>query len=337
MDDKNHINSFPEYLKTLKNSFGKMDSMPSDEDIYAFISLNNLESDWGIVIEDVKKDITQSILVKKTNRAVKNKKFIRSYEEYLIKLKECFGIPELIPAANNIKRFIREYGLGKIYGITVEDIKEDLEGFINGKYEEMMEEAVLLKQQQASKPSFPNNNNKPVVRSNYNITRSYSSYNPQYTPPKQMVSLPATKPAKPKRQKNKVAPTPQKQRKETQDTFLIDGDNHLNEGIQGIEHTRKGIAVKGYFTQEGAKRRFDRKFANRPNVSSELVEPGNQAVDNRIKDEARRLAKQKNQNVTIVSQDKGFQEVRGKRKNGSRISTAKSVKEKLKNNKKKNK
>ena len=336
MDDKNHINSFPEYLKTLKNNFDKIESMPSDEDIYSFISFNNLESDWGIVIEDVKKDITQNILIRQTKHTNKNKMIIRSYEEYLIKLKEYFGIPTSIPSTNNIKKFIEEYSLGRIYGITVEDIKEDLDGFIDGKYEEMMEEAVLLKQQHAPKSSF-SSNNKPVVRYNYNITRSYSSYNPQYTPPKQVVSLPAAKPAKPNRQKNKIAPSPQKQKKETQDTFLIDGDNNLNEGIQGIEHTRKDTAVKGYFTQEGAKRRFDRKFANRPNVSSELVEPGNQAVDNKIKDEARRLAKQKNQNVTIVSQDKGFQEVRGKRKNGSRISTAKSVKEKLKNNNNKNK
>ena len=76
-----------------------------------------------------------------------------------------------------------------------------------------------------------------------------------------------------------------------------------------------------------------RKYQNRPNVSSKLVSPGDQAVDNQIKAEAGQLLKRGNQEVTFVSHDRGFDKYKNRkndRSSGNRITTVKSVKDKLK-------
>ena len=328
-----HIYNYLEYLNMLKKSFGDVKKMPTDEDIYEFIKKYNLESDWNVEIEDVKKDINQSILVKYRTKA--KKQFIRSYDEYLVKLKEEFGIPESMPKDIDIKSFINEYNLEKIYGITTEEVTKDLNGFIEGKYDEMYEEALSLKHEKNSKPDH-RSVYRPIILApkRRTVSQYYSqSYRSYYTPPIQ-IQQPASK-SKSKSDYNQHGKDKKKirnikQENELQETYLLDGDNHINEGVKGIEHTTKDKIVKAFFSQPGAKRRFDKKFAKRPNVSSELVEPGDQAVDKRIKKETEIITRKKNQKVTIVSQDKGFQKVQCKKKNGSSIFTAKSVKEKKK-------
>ena len=99
------------------------------------------------------------------------------------------------------------------------------------------------------------------------------------------------------------------------------------------QHTTKNTTVRAIFSQVGAKCKFDRKYQNRPNVSSKLVSPGDQAVDNQIKAEAGQLLKRGDQEVTFVSHDRGFDKYKNRkndRSSGNRITTVKSVKDKLK-------
>ena len=119
--------------------------------------------------------------------------------------------------------------------------------------------------------------------------------------------------------------------------ILVDGDNHINEAVRGIEHTTKNTSVRAIFSQPGAKRKFDEKYGKLSNVSSRLVLPGNQAVDNQIKAEAGQLLKKEKHKITIVSRDKGFADFANKKKDKkskNKISTAKSVQEAMKKNKK---
>lgn len=136
--------------------------------------------------------------------------------------------------------------------------------------------------------------------------------------------------------KNKTSGNVKKKTKSK--TIFIDGDNHIDEGQKGIECTSKDIKIIAVFSQGGAKNKFDKKYVHKPNVSSKLVEPGSQAVDNKIKTEVGSLLKKGNQDIGIVSQDKGFAEfVRRKRnkKLDNYISTYKSVKGYLNRNNKK--
>ncbi len=323
--NENHINDYHEYIRLLKETFGDIKIMPMDVEIYAFIQDYNLESDWNVVIDDVKQDITQSVLLK-------NKRIIRSYNEYLEKLKEWFGIPTSIPTEKEIQSFIDFYNLEMVYGITILDVEEDLKGFINGNYDDMYEKLLQLKQKAVYKP----------------VSRTLSQYTPRQSHSYNKSSIQIQKPTKKPTKKTKSKPKPEtefklskknkskvqnkKQENVPGETFLIDGDNHINEGVKGIEQTTKNTKVKGYFSIPGAKRKFDKKYGKRPNVSSELVEPGNQAVDKRIIKDAEKITQKENQKVTIVSQDKGFKKVQRRKKNGSSISIARSVREKLKKN-----
>jgi len=107
--------------------------------------------------------------------------------------------------------------------------------------------------------------------------------------------------------------------------ILIDGDNHIREGEKGIHNIPKNQEVKVYFSQEGAKSKFDKRTKNRTNVSSYYVKPGNQAVDNRIKSEAGQRYSN-GESVYIVSQDKGFSKYAKKKDNaGKKIHAVKSV------------
>lgn len=107
--------------------------------------------------------------------------------------------------------------------------------------------------------------------------------------------------------------------------ILVDGDNHIREGEKGIHNIPKNQEVKVYFSQEGAKSKFDKRTKNRTNVSSYYVKLGNQAVDNRIKSEAGQRYSN-GESVYIVSQDKGFSKYAKKKDNaGKKIHAVKSV------------
>ena len=122
---------------------------------------------------------------------------------------------------------------------------------------------------------------------------------------------------------------------QSQPDWQTDPAPTITQGQKGIELLPAKTKVKAMFSQEGAKRKFDKKYRKHPNVSSRLVKPGNQAVDNQIKAQVGQLLKMENQDITIVSHDKGFNEFAGRKKRkheGTRILVVKSVKDRLSKN-----
>lgn len=331
------IKNYKEYIEKLRGEFGDIDKMPDNKTIQAFIDRNDLYDDWQIVLSDVEQDIRTKILIQKKYDSTQKKNRITSYKEYLEKLRDAFGIPDSMPSYTKIKDFIEEYALLRIWNIDVEDVSEDIQSFIDGKFEEMYSEAT----------SF----NKPVVNvTPKSYTKSPVTYHPTYTY-YQHAYTPSVKiyvthsldyresdnDILNKQKKSVSKKQIVKQKKKKQKTFFLDGDNHVKEGQKGIERLPKEDAVRAVFSQEGAKKKFDEKYKGLLNVSSILVKPGNQAVDNQIKAEAGQLLKKGNQDITFVSHDKGFEKYKDKKQNtkgGNHISVAKSIKEKSSKKKK---
>ena len=260
-----------------------------------------------------------------------------SYKTYLEKLRDTFGIPETMPESSCISEFIEEYDLFFVWGITEEDVSKDLQSLIEGKYDEMYKDASRVYKPVTQVVS----KQRPITPVTSYMTYSIPSYT--YIPQPRVFTPLATKQEilkkeKPKSRKTVAKKPAVKTKPEKQETIFLDGDNHFKEGQKGIERISKNTAVRAVFSQEGAKLRFDKKYGSRPNVSSKLVEPGDQAVDNQIKAEAGQLLKKGNQDITFVSHDKDFEEFRDRKKNGkggNRISVVKSVKERQTKNKKK--
>lgn len=320
-----NVKNYTQYIELLKAEFDGIDEIPSDEDLTAFLDKYELYDDWKIVISDVKLDIIRELLPH-----LKKEK-IYSYKSYLEKIKLSFGIPEEMPEDDQICDFIDKYCLESMWGITSDDVKEDLRDIINGKYDEMYAEAIRRRKTNQRKPvQNTYNYHKPVV----------SSYNPTVNQrPVYRNNITNTQTTNSANKKPKKTNRNHKQNTEstTQENILIDGDNHFDEGQKGIEHTSKNTNVVAYFSQLGAKRKFDKKHKKRSNVSSKFVKPGDQAVDNAIKSDAGRIIKDKKEKVTIVSQDKGFENYRDKKNKKSsknNIRTAKSVDEAIKKKKK---
>lgn len=325
------VKNYTEYTKVLKEAFGGYEKMPEQRDIQLFIDSNSLYDDWRILISDVSQDIHTLILKPKTYKSSPKKKRISSYKQYLEKLRETFGIPETMPESSRIKMFIDEYELFRVWGITEEDVSKDLQSFIDGKYEEMHKDTMPVYKPVTRVVLKP----RPIatVTSYKSYPISSYTYIPQlrvYSPPdtKHETSKGEEKP-KPKPRKA-VGRKPSVKVKAKQETIFLDGDNHFKEGQKGIERLSKKTKVRAVFSQPGAKRKFDNKYGERPNVSSKLVEPGNQAVDNQIKAEAGQLLKKGNQDITFVSHDSDFAEYRDRKKNrkdGNSITVVKSVKD----------
>lgn len=304
-----HVKDYDEYLSVLKQSFAECDQMPEDSEILSFINYYSLNGDWDIDIYDIKLDLNGIYdFYKKTEG-----RELYSYKEYLEALEEEFGTPEYMPENGEIEVFIQKYHLDDMYNITVDDVEKDLE-------------ENLVKSD--STPQFFSRERYDHINSYY--SPAYDSYDddydyePKYTLPKSQ--------KKPTHKTNKQS----KKKQDVKEYILIDGDNHFDEGQKGIEHTPRATKVESLFSQKSTKGKFDRKFGNRPNVSSKFVKPGNQAVDNQIMKKADELLKKENVNVIIVSQDKDFERYAKSKKKDvgkGRISTAKSVKEAMKKRK----
>ena len=281
--------------------------MPSDDAIRSFMDDYNLYNDWHIQSIEVRSDIHMYILSSKSkidaskielgSKLKPDKKtHISGYKDYLIELNGRFGIPKYMPEFSLVEAFVNDYSLYDDWGITAVVIARDLKGFIEGKYEKMLEDA-------SDKSACSSYN--PVIDTNKRVT----SNKPRVEPPKPI----------PKKIETKF--------KETETTIFLDGDNHINEGEQGIELTLERESVRAFFCQDGAKSKFDEKYKNKTNVSSKLVEPGPQAVDNRIKAEVGNLLRKGNQNIGIVSHDKDYDDYIEKKngKNGNVVQRATSV------------
>ena len=317
------VKNYAEYRKLLKIVFDGFEKMPEQREIQVFIDAYSLYDDWGIVISEVAQDIMMHIL--------KPDKQISSYKTYLDKLHDVFGIPETMPDLSRISEFIEEHDLFLQWGITEEDVSKDLQSFIDGKYDEMSKNTAPV-----YKPvSHVESKTHPITPVTYHITYSIPSYT--YIPETNLYRSSATKQeipkrdGKPKSRKSagKKSAVKSKAKPEKHKTIFLDGDNHIKEGQQGIEQLSKNTDLKAVFSQPGAQRKFDKKYGTRPNVSSELVKSGKQAVDNQIKTEAGQLLKKGNQHVIFVSHDKDFAEYRDRKRNkndGNRITVTKSVK-----------
>lgn len=238
-----------------------------------------------------------------------------------------------MPNDSDIQAFIEKYYLGKMWKIVVDDVKEDLQNIIDGHYSVMLSEKTTKKTVETkpyvSKTEFQTSNSGVSKGTNTYSSGIYSDYKPANKTIKEKKN-PKSKP------EDKILNKQTEKGKETEHTIFIDGDNHFDEGKKGVGNVSKNTKVRAVFSQIGAQRKFNRKYGNRPNVSSKLVPPGDQAVDNQIKAEAGRLLKKGNQDIDIVSQDKGFGKfAKKKNKNelGNHLSTAKSVKEILKKRK----
>ena len=327
-----NVKNYTEYTKLLKAAFGGYEKMPEQRDIQLFIDSNSLYDDWRILVSDVSKDIRTLILKPKAYKSSPKKKRISSYKQYLEKLHETFGIPETMPESARILTFIDEYELFRVWGITEEDVSKDLRSFIDGKYEEMYKDTapvykpvtrVVLKPRPiapvTSHKAYPLPSYTYISQPRENLQPARKHETPKSEDKSKQRKLVGSKPAV------KVKAKPEKQ-----ETIFLDGDNHFKEGQKGIERLSKKTRVRAVFSQPGAKRKFDNKYGNRPNVSSKLVEPGNQAVDNQIKAEAGQLLKKGNQDITFVSHDSDFSEYRDRKKNrrdGNSITVVKSVKD----------
>lgn len=320
--------------------------MPSDDEMRTFISKYNLYSDWKIVIDDVKQDITCQILNSKISikqkNIVKQKKSILSYKEYLIKLKDVFGIPKFMPEDSEIKDFITDYGLNKNWGITVKDVSEDLEKIISGKNDELYKDSVHEKKLSVYKPIqqlyyTTSSTQRRISARNLSSSStlkniSCNSEDTLQKTAKLKASVKNNLQLKPAEQK--TVSRSEKRKPNFEKIILIDGDNHFDEGQKGIENAPKNIKIKVFFVQPGAYKKFNKKYGNRRNVSSKLVAPGKQAVDKQIQAEIEQYLKKENQDITIVSQDNDFNKFINKvKKNNNfqnKILVTKSVAEKLK-------
>ena len=112
--------------------------------------------------------------------------------------------------------------------------------------------------------------------------------------------------------------------------FLVDGDNHIYEGLKGIESVGLVDSVLVYVSQRELKEKLESEFGDRIKVKE--VTPGDQAVDNVIKSRIGSEIKQdRYREVIVVSHDKGYKEMIDKaHKNGKmRYRQAKSIKEVL--------
>ena len=286
MGIRKHVKSYNDYLDKLKRRFFGLSEMPSDDEIRSFMDEYDLYNDWHIQSIEVRSDIHAYILSSKTKADASNielgsklksekKTHISGYKDYLIKLKERFGIPKYMPEFSLVEAFVNDYSLYDDWGITAVVLVRDLKGFIEGKYEEMLEDA----SHKSARPSY-----NTVIYTSKRVT----SNKPPVEPPKPLSKKTETK------------------FKEIETTIFLDGDNHINEGEQGIELMLERELVRAFFCQDGAKSKFDEKHKNKTNVSSILVVPGPQAVDNRIKAEVGNLLIKGNQNIGIVSHDKGY-------------------------------
>lgn len=237
-----------------------------------------------------------------------------------------------MPESSQILKFIDEYELFRVWGITEEDVAKNLQSFIDGKYDEMHKDAALVYKSVPRVISKP----RPVTPVAHTISYPTSSYT--YIPRPRVYTSPTTKQERSKREERPKSRKSERKssevkvnaKQEKQKTIFLDGDNHFKEGQKGIERLSKKTKVRAVFSQPGAKRKFDNKYGERPNVSSKLVEPENQAVDNQIKAEAGQLLKKRNQDITFVSHDSDFAEYRDRKKNrkdGNSITVDKSVKD----------
>lgn len=316
MNSDKKIRNYAEYVDKLRQEFGSINGRPKEIDIKNFITKYNLYEDWGIHAVEVDKDIMDLILL------ISYKK-ISSYKQYLEALKGSFGISEYMPKVSEISDFICKYDLYDIWGITENDVAIDLLSFMHGKYEEMYREAIMMSRKNISVESKKKYTPQVVLKKqNTTIEPQKAFYKRNIVPRKHSVDsikisiLPKSNFSTSVRNKKSAGKVVKKKK----EIIRIDGDNHINEAVNEIEKISEQTRVVAYFSQPGAKRKFDKRYDGNSNFSSKLVKPGDQAVDNQIKTDAGRDL-QEGKKITILSHDSGFIDYKKKKKKKIKIMT----------------
>lgn len=91
--------------------------------------------------------------------------------------------------------------------------------------------------------------------------------------------------------------------------YLVDGDNHPYEALEGIDSLSERDTVMVYVTQEGLKDKLEAEYGDR--LSVVMVKSGDQAVDKRIKTDLGNAvhSDKKYKAIYIISHDNGFKDI----------------------------
>lgn len=137
------IDTFYKYQKALKDYYVRSGKMPlTESQIRHFLSVNSLDRNWGITIDDVQKDL-KDIYAKytpikptlantasstATSRMLFNPgKKLSTYKTYMDELEQVFiRNGKVMLSRTQIADFIEAYGLRKRFGITVYEVESDL-------------------------------------------------------------------------------------------------------------------------------------------------------------------------------------------------------------------
>lgn len=95
--------------------------------------------------------------------------------------------------------------------------------------------------------------------------------------------------------------------KEYKRLFLVDGDSFIYKALNGIGRLGDGDKVLIFVTTDGLRRRLKLKGYIRPNVGMIMVQPGPEAVDNRIKGFlGNTVNRECGGRIVIISHDHGY-------------------------------
>lgn len=88
--------------------------------------------------------------------------------------------------------------------------------------------------------------------------------------------------------------------------YLVDGDNHVYEGLDGIDHIGTFGKVIVFVSQEGLRSKLVKRYGGKINIV--MVRQGEDAVDNRIKGILGNRVKQRKiyQKIYVISHDSGY-------------------------------
>lgn len=88
--------------------------------------------------------------------------------------------------------------------------------------------------------------------------------------------------------------------------YLVDGDNHVYEGLEGIDNIGTFAKVLVFVSQEGLKDNLVRRYGGKIDIV--MVRPGENAVDNRIKGILGNKVRQRKsyQKIYVISHDNGY-------------------------------
>lgn len=138
------VKTYEEYIRKLDSTIVANGSQNlSWNQINEFIKFNHLKIDWNIEPDDVIKDMKP--IVERYNRIVNSRvmnnqinqkkssdrKIVKSYEQYmrLLETEIQNKVPSLLTDLQ-LRKFIKKNQLGKDWGVTLQDVKDDIQFLI---------------------------------------------------------------------------------------------------------------------------------------------------------------------------------------------------------------